>query len=90
MGTMNMIEEVIASCRYWSAQKLIPVISTNISARRRCQRQWLVMTSRFPRSGKSRAEASTACIRKRSQTTTITGRRATSHFAVPSSSVKSR
>ena len=31
IGTKKKIDEVTASCRYCSAQKLMPVIATNIS-----------------------------------------------------------
>ena len=39
IGTVKKMEEVIVSCRYCSAQKLMPVMATNINARNACQRQ---------------------------------------------------
>src|SRR5688500_828920 len=90
IGTEKKIEAVTVSCRYCSAQKLTPVMAMNISARSRCQRRWLVRTSEKPRRGNSTMPPKTACITKRSQTTTITGTLPTSHFALPSSSENER
>ena len=38
IGTEKKIDAVTVSCRYCSAQKLIPVIAMNMSARTTCQR----------------------------------------------------
>ncbi len=38
-GTVKKMDEVMVSCRYCSAQKLMPVIAMNISARSKCQRR---------------------------------------------------
>ena len=89
-GTEKKIDAVTVSCRYCSAQKLIPVIAMNMSARSMCQRKWVVRTRASPRTGKSTTLANTAWPAKRSQTTTITGMLPTSHFAEPSSSENSR
>ena len=84
-----MIDAVTASCRYCSAQKLTPVMTTTITARSTCQRQWRVLIRAIPLSGSRSAEAKMAWKRKRSHTTTTTGTLATSHFALPSSSANS-
>ena len=89
IGTVKKIDEVTVSCRYCRAQTLMPVIAMNISARTACQRRYLDFTNDMPQSGKSSAPAMSACITKRSHTTMITGMLPTSHFALPSSSVKS-
>jgi hypothetical protein len=90
IGTEKKIDAVTVSCRYCSAQKLMPVIAMNISARSACQRRWLVFTREKPLRGSRTAPAMTTCMTKRSHTTTITGSVPTSHFALPSSSEKSR
>jgi hypothetical protein len=89
IGTVKKIDDVTVSCRYCSAQKLIPVMAMNMSARSTCQRRCSVRTSASPRIGKSTAPAKSTCVKKRSHTTITTGMPPTSHFALPSSSVKS-
>ncbi len=47
IGTVKKIDAVTVSCRYCSAQKFIPVISMNISARARCHFRCFVLNSEF-------------------------------------------
>jgi len=89
-GTEKKIDEVTVSCRYCSAQKLMPVIAMNIAARSMCHRRCVVLIRETPLTGKSTMPANTACVANRSQTTMITGMPPTSHLALPSSSENSR
>ena len=51
IGTVKKIDAVTVSCRNCSAQKFMPVMTMNISARAACQRRWLVLKRRFPLMG---------------------------------------
>jgi hypothetical protein len=90
IGTEKKIDAVTVSCRYCSAQKFMPVIAMNMSARSACQRRCLDLTSARPCTGNSTTPPITACSAKRSHTTMITGMLPTSHLALPSSSENSR
>ena len=90
IGTEKKIDAVTVSWRYCSAQKLIPVMAMNMSARSACQRRWLVLTKETPLTGNSTMPANTACVTKRNQTTMTTGMLPTNHLALPSSSENRR
>ena len=64
IGTEKKIDEVTVSCRYCSAQKLIPVIAMNISARSACQRRWRVLINEMPFTGKSTIPAKITWVTK--------------------------
>ena len=89
-GTVKKIEEVTVSCRYCSAQKLIAGHRDEHERAQRVPAPVARFDQRCAAQREKQRRAITACMVKRSHTTMITGMPPTSHFALPSSSVKKR
>jgi hypothetical protein len=85
IGTENCMAPVSASCKYCKAQKFKPVMAASIKPRSSCKRGCRQRSKSPLTEGANTAMENSECVRKRIQTTCITGRLTTRHLADASS-----